>query len=106
VQEEGILSKIFVVGILVAKSVDVTTVVEDFGFVRALASAQKLLFRHQPTVIHPNPTVQHNNTMASALRLSTSTLRTSLVTPSFNARAFAFNGLRCYSSAKTQVMQI
>jgi citrate synthase len=42
--------------------------------------------------------------MASALRLSTSALRSSLTAPAFNSRIAAFNGLRCYSS-KTQTLK-
>jgi citrate synthase len=41
--------------------------------------------------------------MASALRLGRSALRTSLNASAFNTRTAAFSGLRCYSSAKTQV---
>merc|ERR1712000_730572 len=44
-------------------------------------------------------------TMASALRLGQSALRSSLTAPAFNARTAAFNGLRCYSSAKTQTLK-
>merc|ERR1711977_481518 len=44
-------------------------------------------------------------TMASALRLGQSALRSSLTAPAFNARTAAFNGLRCYSSSKTQTLK-
>jgi hypothetical protein len=52
----------------------------------------------------PSPSCKHTitRTMASALRLGSSALRSSLTAPAFNARTAAFNGLRCYSS-KTQV---
>merc|ERR1712169_133093 len=43
--------------------------------------------------------------MASALRLGQSALRSSLTAPAFNARTAAFNGLRCYSSSKTQTLK-
>ena len=44
--------------------------------------------------------------MASALRLGSSALRSSLTAPAFNVRTAAFNGLRCYSSSKTQVRKL
>lgn len=44
--------------------------------------------------------------MASALRLGTSALRASVSRPALNARTAAFNGLRCYSSSKTQVWKL
>jgi len=53
-------------------------------------------FSHHPSSIP-------HNTMASALRLGSSALRSSLATPAFTAKTAAFNGLRCYSSSKTQV---
>ena len=47
-----------------------------------------------------------HTTMATALRLGSSALRSSLTAPAFNARTAAFNGLRCYSSSKTQVRKL
>ncbi|RDL38251.1 Citrate synthase [Venustampulla echinocandica] len=43
--------------------------------------------------------------MASSLRLGASALRSSFAAPAFSSRTAAFNGLRCYSSAKTQTLK-
>lgn len=53
----------------------------------------------------PSSLLEINNftNMASALRLSSSTLRASLRAPGFTARNTAFNVARCYSSSKSQV---
>jgi hypothetical protein len=78
----------------------------DQGWVSFQAQATNH-FLAAPTIFFPfNSPLSRNQqlhtTMASALRLSTSALRSSLTAPAFNSRIAAFNGLRCYSS-KTQV---
>jgi len=55
-------------------------------------------------IIHSSSSSLHITfTMASALRYGSSALRSSFAAPALNARTIAFNGLRCYSSAKSQV---
>lgn len=63
------------------------------------------LLLHNPSHPHPHffPPPHTRTIMASALRLGSSALRSSLTAPAFNARIAAFNGLRYYSSSKSQV---